>query len=190
VTEHRRITDPDVLKGMAHPMRQRLYRLLVQLGPSPVSVLAAKVGSEPGLVSYHLRELGRRGYIGQAPELARDRRETWWRAVDESNSWSSSDFTTPEARAVADTVKRQMISDQFARLTAYENAQGDWSQDWLDAATNSNSYPRLSPAELTELVDKIHAMIREYGERAKADRHDDDGRESVFLFLHAFPERP
>ena len=188
MTERRRISDPDVLKGLAHPMRQRLYRLLLQLGPAPVSVLADKVDTEPGLVSYHLRELGRRGFIAQAPELARDRRETWWRVIDESNSWSSTDFVTPEAKAVLAAVNGRMVADQFERLTAYEQTRDAWSADWVDAAVGSNSYLRLPPAELVELADQVQALIRRYGKRGKPG--DDDGREQVFLFLHAFPERP
>lgn len=188
MSEQRKISDPDVLKGLAHPMRQRLYRLLLQLGPAPVSVLAEKVDTEPGLVSYHLRELGRRGFIGQAPELARDRRETWWRVVDESNSWSSTDFVTPEAKAVYAAVNGQMVADQFERLTAYERTREAWSADWADAAVNTNSYLRLTPAELAELMAEMHALIRRYDKRGKPG--DDDGREQVFLFLHAFPERP
>ncbi|MGA8113580.1 MAG: helix-turn-helix domain-containing protein [Actinocatenispora sp.] len=185
MAKERQISDPDVLKGLAHPLRQRLYRLLIQLGPQPVSVLSDKVDSDHGLVSYHLRELGKRGFIEQAPELARDRRETWWRVLDERNSWDWSDFTTPEARAVATVAKNQMITDQFTRLGEWEQSHDAWPTDWVEASTSSNSYVRLTPAELAEMVDRIHALIREY-----KDRDDDADREAVFLFLHAFPERP
>jgi DNA-binding transcriptional ArsR family regulator len=186
--EPRRISDPDILKGLAQPMRQRLYRLLIQLGPATVSTLARKVDTDPGLVSYHLRELGRRGFIAEAPELAKDRRERWWRVVDDDNTWSTSDFTTPEGRAIAATVKGQMVADQVDRLGAWEAARDAWPADWSDAATSSNSYLRLDAAELTELAGELNALIARYGKRGAPG--DDDGREQVFLFFHAFPERP
>ena len=194
MTEKRRIDDPGVLKALAHPMRQRLYGLLLRLGPQPVTALAKRLDTDPGLVSYHLRELARGGFAEEAPELARDRRERWYRASDDGNSWSSTDFRTPEARAVATTVQAQMVTDQFERLRAYQQISDSWGDDWLGAATNSNSYLRLTPDELRDLATELNEVITRYHRRSPLPlppgEDPDDGREHVFLFFHAFPEKP
>lgn len=47
-----------------------------------------RLGADPGQVSYHLRELARRGFVEDVPEMARDRRsEDWRRAVMSSESF-------------------------------------------------------------------------------------------------------
>jgi DNA-binding transcriptional ArsR family regulator len=188
MTEKRRIDDPGVLKALAHPLRQRLYGLLLRLGPQPVTALAKRLDTDPGLVSYHLRELARGGFAEEAPELARDRRERWYRASDDGNSWSSADFRTPEARAVATTVQAQMVADQFERLRAYQQIGDSWGDGWAEAATNTNAYLRLTPDELRALSADLLEVLARY--KKLAPKPADDGREHVFLFFHAFPEKP
>jgi DNA-binding transcriptional ArsR family regulator len=193
---HRRITDPEVLKGLTHPLRRKLYDQLTHFGPATVSTLAERFAADPGQISYHLRELGRRGFIEEVPELARDRRERWWRAAPESMSWSTTEFADPAGRAVADTVLQQMIADQFERLAAYHEARGSWPAEWTTAATASNSYLRLTPDELRELSAELDTVLRRWREVGRAadevrpDERPADGRENVFVFLHAFPEQP
>jgi DNA-binding transcriptional ArsR family regulator len=192
----RRITDPDTLKALTHPLRQRLFRLLAQLGPATTTILAGHLAADPGQISYHLRELAKRGFIEEAPELARDRRERWYRIPEGPMSWSSGDFVTPEARAVFDAAFAQSVADQFERLRGYNEVKRSWSEDWQGAVTASNSEIRLTAAELRALAAELNEVIRRY---AAPGRHDpavrpedrpDDGRENVFLFFHAFPERP
>lgn len=197
MSETRRITDPEVLKGLSHPLRQRLYRLLTQLGPSTTTILSAHLDDvDPGLVSYHLRELGRRGFIEEAPELARDRRERWWRVPTGSWGWSSAELETPEGKAVGEAMQAQMVADQFDRLRQYTENRDSWTEDWHTAATSSSTHLRLTAEELTGLVAELAEVTRKWaapGRRDPARRPDevpDDGRENVFLFFHAFPERP
>jgi DNA-binding transcriptional ArsR family regulator len=195
MSERREINDPEVLKGLSHPLRQRLYRLLVQFGPATTSILAERIDADPGQISYHLRELGKRGFIEEAPELARDRRERWWRTTPGQTSWSALDFTTPEGRAIADAAFAQVITDQFERLQAYNQLAETWDDDWRRAVTSTNSYVRLSPDELRGLMAEWNTLVKKWGAPGRRDGSqrpddvEDDGRESVFIFLHAFPER-
>ncbi|MBV1854914.1 winged helix-turn-helix domain-containing protein [Catellatospora tritici] len=189
----RRITDPQVLKGLAQPIRQKLYRLLVQLGPATGATLSKRLGTDPGQTSYHLRELARHGFVEDVPELARDRRERWWRAVPGSTGWAHVDFPTPEGQAVAAAAKAQVVIDEFERVRAYERSRDTWSPAWQAAATSSDSFLRLTSDELAGLTAELHEVLVRYArlgrERAAAPEPDPD-REHVFLFFHAFPERP
>jgi len=202
MSSERRLHDPEVLKAFAQPFRQRLYRLLAQVGPATVGMLAKHLGgADPGLVSYHLRELARRGFVEDAPELARDRRERWWRLVPGPTTWSWRDFTTPEGRAIASTAKTQMVIDEFERLRHYEQTRETWDESWQEAAVSSDSFLYLSPAELSQLSAEIQEMVvrwAAHSRQARADEHaaggesaaEASGRQPVFLFLHAFPDRP
>ena len=49
------------------------------------------------MASYHLRQLASHGFIEEAPELAEDGKQRWWRASHERTSWSTVEFLdTPE----------------------------------------------------------------------------------------------
>jgi DNA-binding transcriptional ArsR family regulator len=168
VSHTHRISDPETLKALAHPVRQRLYRVLAYVGPATNAMLGRELGgADPGLLSYHLRELQRRGFVEDVPELARDRRERWWRLVPGATSWSWRDFVSPEERAVAGRVKRDMITHEFERLRHFEQTRQSWPPDWQQAATSSDSFLRLSPDELRELVGELQDTLRRWSERGR-----------------------
>jgi DNA-binding transcriptional ArsR family regulator len=141
----RRIDDPEVLKGLAHPLRQRLWRLLHQLGPCTVGTLANRVGADPGQVSYHLRELAKRGWIHPVPELARDRRESWWRVAPESTSWTIEDFPTPEGQALVRQLHAAMVVEDVQRLGRFVQTFQLWSGEWIGASVSARSFLFLTP---------------------------------------------
>jgi DNA-binding transcriptional ArsR family regulator len=187
--ENRRITDAATLHALGQPFRQRLYRLLVQFGPATGATLAGRLAADPGQVSYHLRELARHGFVEDVPALARDRRERWWRAVPQTTTWSFLDFGDPEARAVADHAKAQMVIDEFERVRRFERDRDTWPEDWRRAVTSSDSFLRLTPDELRTLSGELLEVLRTWSDRTR-DRPLTDSREAVFVFFHAFPERP
>ena len=134
--DSRRVNSPDVLKALTHPLRRQILRLLVQFGPATVTKLGEHTGADPGQLSFHLRELAKRGFIEEAPALARDRRERWWRAIEDSWSWSTLDFEDdPAGRAIADTAYRLMVADEYERLRTYESSRPSFSPEWVNAAT-------------------------------------------------------
>lgn len=190
MAETRRITDPEALKGLAHPLRRQLFRQLAQFGPATGAVLARRLGVDAGQIAYHLRELGRHGFIEEAPELARNRRERVWRAAPGAFSFSEQDFEAPEMRAAVEALGAQMAAQQFERLGAYKREAEEWDDSWRQAMTSSESYLRLSAQELGELCEELNTVVRRYRDAARQDTRPDDGREHVFLFFHAFPERP
>ncbi|MGH8877550.1 MAG: ArsR/SmtB family transcription factor [Stackebrandtia sp.] len=191
MTKKRKITDPEILKGLAHPMRVRLYQLL-STAPATVGDLAKKVGGDPGQVSYHLRELEKRGFIEEAPELSRDLRQSWWRSTGEQISFSSEDFDTPGGRFVADTVKAQWVLEQFRQVRAAEAAKSDLDLPWRKAMSASQTSLYLDAEELTELGSELLAVFDRWNPRSRANRAKDDDvdRRAVRVFYHAIPEVP
>ncbi|NUT07962.1 MAG: helix-turn-helix transcriptional regulator [Hamadaea sp.] len=185
----RDITDPEILKGLAQPIRQKIYRLLAQIGPATGGELSKRLGTDPGQTSYHLRELAKRGFVEDVPELARDRRERWWRLVPGAVSWSALEFGDPEGTAVASAAKAQTVIDEFERVRRYEQTRTEWSPEWQQAAMSSDSFLRLTAGELAELNRELMTVVQDWAART---RHLPVGgdRQNVFLFLHSFPERP
>jgi DNA-binding transcriptional ArsR family regulator len=166
--------------------------MLVQEGPATVGSLARRVGGDPGQISFHLRELAKRGWIELAPELARDRRETWWRAESGSTQWTVEDFATPEGRAVATHLYAQTVTEQFERLRQFIETREQYSPEWQRTATSSQSFLYLTPEETHQLMHELDEVLRRWaaiGDRAR-ETGDTEGRTSVFHFMHGFPDRP
>jgi DNA-binding transcriptional ArsR family regulator len=183
------ITDVQVLSAMAHPLRRRLLTLLKVDGPAMASTLADRTGQAVGNISHHLRVLGAAGLIEEAPELARDRRERWWRRAAGTVSWSSRDFAGDENAEVIDRAARSIDLDaQLAQLRGWDQAPASERARWPDGPFAINSWMRLDDAELAELAAELTTVIRRWGDR----KVPDDGRERgpVLVFAHGVPGQP
>ncbi|MFD6666158.1 helix-turn-helix domain-containing protein, partial [Micromonospora chalcea] len=76
-TGNRRVSDPRAMRALAHPTRLRLLGELRLRGPQTVGMLSERTGEAVGSVSYHVGKLAEHGFVTEAPDLARDRRERW-----------------------------------------------------------------------------------------------------------------
>jgi DNA-binding transcriptional ArsR family regulator len=193
-----KVTDPQTLKVITHPLRLRLYEVLVSEGPATAARLSKYVSAAPGSLSYHLRQLAEYGYIEEAPELGeKDSRERWWRAVPGGVRWSSDGFAdTPGAQEAVASAQRVMAGRQLDRLRAWlVEGQERWGPEWTDAAISQDALLRLTPGEVRELSADLDAVISKWAVRSrdgKAEGNEErpepaESRSQVFLFLHAFP---
>lgn len=73
------ITDPETLRAMAHPLRQRVLVELNVREHARAADLAKALDEPANSISFHLRVLARHRFIEEAPELARDKRDRVWR---------------------------------------------------------------------------------------------------------------
>jgi DNA-binding transcriptional ArsR family regulator len=189
IDDVREIKDSRVLTAMAHPLRRRLLTLLKVDGPSMASVLADRTGQAVGNVSHHLRVLGSAGLIEEAPELARDRRERWWRRTASTVSWSARDFADDEnTEAIARAAQSINLDYQLAQLRTWEQAPDEEKERWPAGPFSIDSWMRLDDAELAEFSAELTAMVRRWADREPPD----DGRErrTVFVFAHGIPGKP
>jgi DNA-binding transcriptional ArsR family regulator len=81
--DYHRISDPRVLRAIAHPTRERVLAELYAVGPMRAADVAEAIGIPANQASFHLRQLAKYGLVAEAPELARDGRDRVWRAVNE-----------------------------------------------------------------------------------------------------------
>ena len=88
------------MRALANPLRLKLLGLLRRDGPHSVGELSELADAAPGSVSYHLSTLEKFGFVEQAPELARDGRERWWRAAHAMTHYTPSEMLAdPESAA-------------------------------------------------------------------------------------------
>jgi hypothetical protein len=175
------IRDEAVLKAVAHPLRRRLLDALRVDGPSMPSTLARATGQAVANVSHHLRVLAEAELIEEAPELARNRKEHWWRMSDPRLTWNPADFST-EAADAADAIGLQR---QIDLVRGWLGSPASRAEPWNGNAFSTDAWLRLSPEELAELGAEINALIGRY-----RDRPEREDREPVFVLGRGFPARP
>lgn len=185
----RQITDSRVLAAMAHPLRRRLMDVLKVYGPATASMLAERTGQAVANVSHHLRVLGASELIVAAPELARDRRERWWRLRSTALRWSTDDFgDDPAAEAIASAAE-SMNLDHHANLvrTWFAAAEADHAA-WPEGPFATDKWLRLTPAELAELGRQVVGLLDRWATREVPA--DGQRRDPVFVFAHGVPAQP
>lgn len=181
----KKLEDPRTLRALAHPLRLRLLGLLRTDGPATVSSLAAAVDQAVPLVSYHLRQLAEHGFIEQAPELAKDRRETWWKSSHEFTSWSMTDFLdTPERLDAVGLLQREILRAHMGRIEAFFEDAQNWDKEWVDATEMSDLRLTLTPAELKSMIAELWEILHRWREREPSP-----GAGPAELILYAFPRR-
>lgn len=156
--ESYRITDPQVLKVVAHPLRVRILGLLRSDGPATASQLGRLVGESSGSTSYHLRELAKYGFIEEDPSP--DGRERRWRARHRYTSWDAGEMSaTPEGRE-ADRIMQLRQVESLSRAVE-ENADADWPREWAEAVGMSDHLVHLPAEGLKEFQDRVGELVRE-----------------------------
>ncbi|MEU1971142.1 metalloregulator ArsR/SmtB family transcription factor [Microbacterium sp. NPDC019599] len=161
------VEDPSALRAMAHPLRLKILGMLRSDGPLTVGALGERLGAASGSISYHLATLERHGFVEQAPELARDGRERWWRASAEVTSYDPAQLQAdPAQREAGFAFRRAIVHGYAAEQLAYLDAEAGLPAEWIGAATASDDLLWLTAGELAELRDELEALGRRWHDRA------------------------
>ncbi|MEU8347221.1 transcriptional regulator, ArsR family [Actinomadura meyerae] len=183
-----KVTDSRVLAAMSHPLRRRLLDVLKVYGPATASALAGRTDQAVANISHHLKVLGAAGLIVEAPELAKDRRERWWRLAEPELRWVTGDFDDDPARQAVAGAAASLALDRQVGLVRAWHAVREERQDWNGAAFSVDTWLHLTPAELGEFERELLALLGRWEERAVPD--DGRQREPVFFFAHGVPAQP
>ena len=171
-----------------NPFRARMIDVLKVDGPSTASALAQRTGQAVGSASHHLKVLAEAGLVSEAPELARDRRERWWRLVDRGTRWSDFDLLDdPAALSAAREAEALNLRRQIERLQDWM-ANAETSPEWMAVAFASQHWLRVTPAELNEVSEEIIELVTKWSQRPLPE--DGQEREPVLVFARGFPTQP
>jgi DNA-binding transcriptional ArsR family regulator len=182
----RRILHPDArqLRVLAHPLRSRLLGALRFHGPATATQLAARLGTNSGATSYHLRQLADAGLV-EDDAVRSSGRERVWRAAHDATSWISTDFDDdPDARAADDWLVRHQSRTMAGWVDDWLDARGECSVEWRRAADQSDYHLDLTAEQLATLAGELHAVVRRY---VAAQEDGAPGAERVTVLLQAFP---
>lgn len=170
-------------------LRRRLLGLLKLDGPSTATVLAERTGQAVGNISHHLRALAAADLIEEAPELARDRRERWWRRTAGTLGWATADFAGDAASdAVARAAGSLNLDYQVSLARQWLQAAEKEKAHWPEGPFGTDSWMRLTDAELAQLGTEMTDLIRRWADREPPD--DGQERGTVFVFARGLPGQP
>ncbi|MEV7860231.1 helix-turn-helix domain-containing protein [Streptomyces hirsutus] len=181
-----RSLDARSLRGLAHPLRIQLLDALRFGGPATASQLAERLGESSGATSYHLRQLAAHGFIEDAPERGKGR-ERWWKAVHKGLSFDDALFADadPDVRGAADLYLHEVATSQGRDLSTWLGNRLSWPEEWSRTWDMSSATLRLTPELTRELVEKMHALVDTYRDRAVDE--DDADTAQVRVHTRAFP---
>lgn len=175
----RRAADQEtvVLRSLSSPIRQDILELLGR-GPATSAMLARSLSSNTGVMSYHLRGLGKAGLI--EPDRQQGR-ALYWRL-----SRADVRFNDPQASAEPALAKASvdLILARFTASLSRYLSRTDLAPAWRDAALISQSSTSLTAPELAEFTREYLALIDRWAGRTATG---EDAR-PVRLALFAYPE--
>ncbi|WP_206505341.1 ArsR/SmtB family transcription factor [Streptomyces chrestomyceticus] len=178
--------DARSLRGLAHPLRMRIFELLTLDGPATSARLSERLGENTGTVSWHLRHLAEHGFIEE--ETGRGtKRERWWKRVDVTNDLHTADFhDDPDSRGTLSVYLHELVQQYFTRVTDY--VAEDWDQTWRQAGTVADWHDlRLSPAQLKALNAELFEVVARHTPAPDAEAAPD--ALPVVVQLQSFPRR-
>jgi DNA-binding transcriptional ArsR family regulator len=180
------VTDAKVIAAITHPVRRRLLSALRLDGPSTVGVLAQLTGQAPGNISHHLKALAAAGLVEEVPELARDRREHWWRRSTPNIRWTTEDFKgDEEAEAIVRAAISLNLDYQLNQLRQWEARPDEEKAEWSKGPFSTDTWLRATDDELHQMRDELLAVLDRWVDRELPD--DGLARPPVFFFAHAVP---
>jgi DNA-binding MarR family transcriptional regulator len=175
-----RITDPQALRALAHPVRLDLIESLTALGPATAAQCARRLGTSQASCSFHLRQLARYGLVEQAPGTG-DRRERPWRLTDPEQSWST------DAGPAADQLEQVFVQREAERIQRGITTRAQQPQQWRDAGFLGGATLPVTPAELRQIAEGLRAVLSPYEDRLTDPTLRPDDAQFVRIFLAATP---
>lgn len=152
-----------MLKALAHPVRQRVFRELDTRGFARAADLAEILELPANQISFHLRVLADAGMIKEAPEKARDKRDrVWTTSPGEWQLGAPDDPVVDEALGmVVGSWVANELHDVLHRLERWmpDIATG---RDREIHGTLTNSSLWLTPGEFTEMLEKMGDVLYSY----------------------------
>jgi DNA-binding transcriptional ArsR family regulator len=179
------MSDPRVLRAIAHPTRARILDELSATGPMRAADVGEALGIPANQASFHLRQLAKYGVIQPAPEAARDKRDRVWKLLDERGFRLDMKAISeqPGGRSAV-AVFRQNTAARAHRLVdevfTFERKGGG-----VNAVIDQPL--RLTEDEAAELVGQVDEVLAAWAERTRG-RTSDRTTYAFYSMLLPYPE--
>ncbi|MEV4344952.1 winged helix-turn-helix domain-containing protein [Actinoplanes sp. NPDC049596] len=184
--QSRRISDPRVMRALAHPARIEIMEHLNNSGAVVTATeCAAVVGLSPSATSYHLRELAKYGLVEQAPSRG-DGRERVWRSPA-SGLRIDTEGSSPDTVAASLALVEVFLQRDLQRTREWVARQPNESDQWRDVGDMTSLELLLTADELRTLSAQVMELVAPYRRRDRQSSAP-EGARRVHVNYSAFPE--
>jgi DNA-binding MarR family transcriptional regulator len=178
--ENAAVLDARSLRGLAHPLRMRVYQLL-QKAPATGKAVAERLGISSASASYHLRQLETYGFIREDPELGTSR-ERWWRSASEG--FRLPERLDTEAPELTTALRHAIAASWSERLGSAVNQWSAQPEGWREAQLMSDRTLSLSLEQMESLRAELIEVLNRHTARGGTGEPDE---RTVRVQLAAFP---
>lgn len=161
--------DPQVLRAISHPVRNRILAEVYARGSMRAADVARELDLPANQASFHLRQLAKYGLVEEDPEAARDKRDRVWRA------------TNPDGFSVEMGEIEQQPGGKAA-ATVFRRERQAWGHHVVDAAltrktpggysTLTDTAVLLTKAEAQQLAAELEEVIQRWTDETRAGGED------------------
>jgi predicted ArsR family transcriptional regulator len=170
--------DRAALRMLAHPLRSRLLAELRLHGPATATTLAARLQTNSGATSYHLRRLASVGVVEDRGE-GTGRARVWSASTPGRAGAEEPDDGDDDAAAALAWLARDYLQHFGDRAGAWLEEQDRWPAPWRDAAGLSDHLVQVTPDQLAALRRELEDVLQRY--RRVGAGNPDAKRVSVYL---------
>ncbi|TWP35008.1 helix-turn-helix transcriptional regulator [Leekyejoonella antrihumi] len=182
------MSDPRVLRAIAHPVRNRVLQEVYVAGHSRAADIAEELGIPANQASFHLRQLAKYGLVEPAPEHARDGRDRVWKPVHEHGlNLSLRQLERESGGAAAVSVFRRQSAED-AKAMVDRALRADDSDPNVHVMVN-NAALRLTKEEAEQFSKELTDLFGTWRRRTMGFH---DGRRTYHLLeiLQPMPDLP
>jgi DNA-binding transcriptional ArsR family regulator len=181
------VSDPKMLRAIAHPARIRLLEELAYGGPATATELAERVGESPANCSWHLRQLARYGYVEEAP--GGTGRQRPWRVAVQRN-YSPEESEDGEFTLALTEATELVYGREYEAMRAARAALPSEPPEWREAFFTSQSMGWLTADELKQASAEILAIHMRYLNRVNDPASRPPGARPIRFVAWGVPARP
>jgi DNA-binding transcriptional ArsR family regulator len=180
------ITDPQVMRALAHPARLQIMQHLNSTGAAVSATECAEVaGLSPSATSYHLRALAKYGLVEEAPGRG-DARERLWRSTTLSWQVDAGRSIEPETRAAEQALIEAFLAREAERSREWLRRAAAEPPEWYAAAMLSETVLLVTAEELAGLNTAVRELLEPYRRRNRIAAEPAGGR-TVSVHYKALP---
>ena len=184
------ITDPRMMRALAHPARLAILDILRRDGPASATELAPRVGISPSAASWHLRHLAGFGLVRDGAPHPDGRARRWEAAVRGFRFDVPADvdgIDGGEGHTAARILFRTLMEQSQAVPARWlADVEPGLEPAWSAAASVSDTGVVVDAAELEDILEKFEEILAPYVNRDPA--HRPTGSRGVRLLRYALPE--
>ena len=182
------VTDPAVLKALAHPVRQRLLNLLSADDVVTATDAAQSVGMTPSAVSHHLRQLEKYGLVVRV-DPAGDARERPWRMTAATINLDPGSLDVA-GRAALDVIVGNQVVELSQRIERHLDADRNAaSPGWGPYTGLARTDLWLTEEEVAQLQTDLQGLLDGLRKRRTTRRRRTDGSRR-HTFVHSLLPDP